>query len=250
MMDVQMQIDHERAWLLLPWLANGRLPASECEAVEAHVRQCARCSTELATQRLLCGALNEPDCVTYAPGPSFRKLMARIDSGEEGPVRTQPAAPRRLVMTPRRIIKTLGEVSLWRPPGLAWAASFLILFGITGALTTAYRWSEPAYRTHTANASIAPDVLHIALDRSLTVAEVEELLRASGARVVEGPSSTGIFGVIPADVGPGRTSASNSYGELRTLAARLRTDSRVLWVQPLPGDEISPPRSVTAPREN
>ena len=40
-------------------------------------------------------------------------------------------------------------------------------------------------------------MLHIAFERSLTVGEVEELLRSSGARIVEGPGTTGIFGVAP-----------------------------------------------------
>ena len=70
---------HEEAWLSLPWLANGRLSQAERDKIEPHVRVCAACREELAFQRLLCNALTEPDRVTYAPGPSFRKLMERID---------------------------------------------------------------------------------------------------------------------------------------------------------------------------
>ena len=40
------------------------------------------------------------------------------------------------------MIERLGHVSLWRPPGLAWAASFLLLFGITGLIVQTYRWSQ------------------------------------------------------------------------------------------------------------
>lgn len=218
---------HEEVWLLLPWLANGRLATSERESVEEHVRRCAACEQELTVQRLMCGALNEPDRVTYAPGPSFRKLLDRIDSeGRKSPRRSRPAAPRGLVAS-------LGHVSLWRPPGLAWAASFLLLFGITGLLATAYRWSEPVYRTHTDTAAVSPNVLHIALDRSLTIAEVEEMLRASGARIVEGPGNTGVFGVTPVGVVSGQTSGEVAGRRLRLLSARLRADPRVLWVQPL-----------------
>src|SRR6187402_363684 len=42
---------HAEAWALLPWLANGRLPASDREWVEAHVAQCAECRAELDAQR-------------------------------------------------------------------------------------------------------------------------------------------------------------------------------------------------------
>ena len=74
---------HEEAWLLLPWLANGRLSQAQRAMVEEHVRLCPACTQELASQRLICRALAEPDRVTYAPGPSFRKLLDRID-GEIG----------------------------------------------------------------------------------------------------------------------------------------------------------------------
>ena len=70
---------HEEAWRSLPWLANGRLSQAERDNIEPHVRACAACREELAFQRLLCNVLTEPDRVTYAPGPSFRKLMDRID---------------------------------------------------------------------------------------------------------------------------------------------------------------------------
>src|SRR6185437_2673139 len=71
---------HEESWLLLPWLANGRLSQAERARVEEHVHGCTECATELAQQRLMCEVLTEPDRVTYAPGPSFRKLMERIDA--------------------------------------------------------------------------------------------------------------------------------------------------------------------------
>jgi putative zinc finger protein len=73
---------HEQVWLLLPWLATGRLSAAEREMAEEHIRRCSTCEQELAVQHLLGNALTEPDRVTYAPGPSFRKLMDRIDADE------------------------------------------------------------------------------------------------------------------------------------------------------------------------
>jgi len=246
MTDPEQLIRHEQVWLLLPWLANGRLAAADREDVEGHVRQCSACERELAQQRLLCGVLSEPDRVIHAPGPSFRKLMARIegagrDSDEgagrdfiEGTGRHHVSRSKRQRV--RGFTARLGQVALWRPPGLAWAASFLVLFGITGMLTVSYyRWSDPVYRTHTAVETRTPNVLHIALDRSLTIAEVEELLHASGARMVEGPGSTGVFGVVPVVRTQGQ--AAIGTAQLRALAVRLRGDPRVLWVQPLADDE-------------
>src|SRR5262249_60153543 len=82
----------------------------------------------------------------------------------------------------------------------------------------------------------APDVLHIAFVPSLPIAQVEELLRSTGARVVEGPGKTGIFGVSPVVAAPGTAhSGEVNSQQLRDLAARLRADPRVRWVEPLTG---------------
>jgi hypothetical protein len=254
---------HDETWLVLPWLASGRLSAEERNAADNHVRECADCQRELAVQQRLCGAFTAPDCVVYAAGPSFRKLMARIDADDAGRVHAaadardasgvdeldaiigtsatdvdtdaQHATARTLrsgtsqpVTQPR-----FNRFAMWRPPGLAWAASFLVLFGLTGVIGTAYHWSRPAYSTHTDAAAVTPNVLHIAVDRALTVGDVEEILRTNGARIVEGPGSTGVLGVTPLGVVNGVTSAATANSRLRQLAARLRGDSRVLWVQPL-----------------
>jgi hypothetical protein len=235
---------HEEVWLLLPWLANGRLSPAERDLAEEHVRRCDECERELRGQHLMCGAFTEPDRVTYAPGPSFRKLMDRIDRDAGTKKATQPAR----AAAARSWVARLGSVSLWRPPGLAWAASFLLLFAITGMVATVYRWSEPVYRTVTDTPAVTPNVLHVALDRSLTIADVEELLRTSGARIVEGPGNTGIFGVTPVGVVPGQTSEASANRQLRTLSTRLRSDLRVLWVQPLT-EETTPAEEGTPGRQ-
>lgn len=245
MKDSDEQIRHEQIWLLLPWLANGRLPADERERAEEHLRHCETCERELGQQRLLCGVLSELDRVVHAPGPSFRKLMARIDGPGRQSVGREKRQPARGLVSRLGLASRLGQVALWRPPGLAWAASFLILFGLTGMIAaTYYRWSDPVYRTRTSAEAQSPAVLHIALDRSLTIAEVEELLKSNGARIVEGPASTGVFGIVPVVRAQGQAGTA-SVQELRALAARLHGDPRVVWVQPLPDDEA--PAGTPAP---
>ena len=229
---------HEEAWGSLPWLANGRLSQAERDKIEPHVRTCAACREELAFQRLLCNVLTEPDRVTYAPGPSFRKLMDRIDgtapSAREPREYKAPAAPARR--------RTNSHLSLWRPPGLAWAASFILAIGLGGVATTVYRSSQPLYKTHTDNVHAAPNVLHISFDRSVTVGEAEEVLRTSGARVVEGPDGTGIFGIAPGNIASGKVTPERVSQEMRVLATRLHADPRVRWVEPIPADNVPPSR--------
>jgi hypothetical protein len=245
---------HEEAWLSLPWLANGQLPQVERDKIEPHVRSCVACREELAFQRLLCNVLTEPDVVTYAPGPSFRKLMDRID-GAAPPTRKAreldeaPAAPVAPTAPARRHLDKPISLSTWRPPGLAWAASFILAIGLGGIVTTVYRSSQPLYMTHTDAAAHAPaNVLHISFDRSVTVGEAEEALRSSGARVVEGPDSTGIFGVAPSTLRNGNATPERVSQEMRALSTRLHADQRVRWVEPVADDNTTGDTQAPTPR--
>ena len=237
-------IDHEEAWLSLPWLANGRLSQGERDKIKPHLQDCAACREELAFQRLLCNALTEPDRVTYAPGPSLRKLMDRIDGTT---AQTRKTPEHNTAPTPRLRPRRSSNVSLWRPPGLAWAASFVLVVGLAGIIATVYRSSQPIYTTHTDAAPATSNVLHIAFDRSVTIGEAEEVLRSAGARVVEGPDSTSIFGVVPNALYNGKTSPARASQELHVLSARLRADPRIRWVEPIPGnnDRVQAPASIS-----
>jgi hypothetical protein len=238
---------HDEVWRSLPWLANGRLAQAERDQIEPHVRACAACREELAFQRLLCNALTEPDRVTYAPGPSFRKLMDRID-GTAAPARKTQERDKAPVVSFRQQSDKPISLSTWRPPGLAWAASFILAIGLGGIVTTVYRSSEPLYKTHTDVTHASLNVLHISFDRSVTVGEAEAALRSSGARVVEGPDSSGIFGVTPDNLAKGTTTPERLSEEMRVLSARLHADSRVRWVEPIVADKTSGDAQVPTSR--
>jgi hypothetical protein len=127
---------------------------------------------------------------------------------------------------------TARRSSAWRPPGLAWAASFLLLVGVVGLAATTYRWSQQRYTTLSSVPETSTAVLHVAFVPSLPIADVGDALRSAGAKVVEGPDATGIFGVVPVATSAHTADASP---ELRALAVRLRADARVRWVEPLEG---------------
>ena len=52
----------------------------------------------------------------------------------------------------------------------------------------------------------------------MTIREAEEALRSTGAHIVEGPDSVGIFGVVP---GATKTTSQQPAQDLRVLAVRL-----------------------------
>jgi hypothetical protein len=151
--------------------------------------------------------------------------MERIDAEDI-------AAPAPRLRAVRRRI-----TAAWQPPGLAWAATFTLAVGLGLLGATAYRWTQPLYATYTADTRPSAPILHIAFERTLPVGDVEEALRAAGARVVEGPDSRGIFGIAPLAMAQGASEASGAGPEMRSLAARLRSDPRIRWVEPLAGTE-------------
>jgi hypothetical protein len=219
---------HEECWQLLPWLANGRLAAAQRALVEEHVAVCAECAREMTRERLMCEALTQPERVTYAPGPSFRKLLERID-GRAVAARTtagaRAAAPASRTLRP--------AASTWRPLGLAWAASLMLVAGLAALAATTWRWSQPLYATYTSAPATSADVLHIAFVPSVSVGEAGQLLHTAGARVVEGPDTVGIFGIAPAASAPPGGGGARLHEQLSELAQRLRADPRVRWVEPL-----------------
>jgi hypothetical protein len=113
------------------------------------------------------------------------------------------------------------------------------MVGLTALVTTTYRWSEARYTTRSDRPDAGrAEVLHIAFDRQLTIGEVEELLRADGARVIAGPDTTGVFGIAPV-----ATADGHNAQQMHQLAARLRTDPRVRWVEPIDMDDTAPEKS-------
>jgi hypothetical protein len=173
--------------------------------------------------------------------------MDRID-GTAPPARKTQERDKAPVASIRRQADRPISLSTWRPPGLAWAASFILAIGLGGIVTTVYRSSQPLYKTHTDVTHATVNVLHISFDRSVTVGEAETALRSSGARVVEGPDSSGIFGVTPDILAHDTATPERVSEELRVLSARLHADPRVRWVEPIATDKTSGDAQVSTAR--
>ena len=114
---------------------------------------------------------------------------------------------------------------------MAWAATVVLAVGLFA--NTAYQMWQPRFSPRTVAAVPVPGVLHVAFDRSLPLGELEQMLRTAGARVVEGPDATGIFGLAPLEAASNPQPAVSP--QMRALAARLRADARVRWIEPLSG---------------
>lgn len=64
-------MNHDRAFELLPWLANGTLEAEEHDRVESHVRSCLTCRAELKEQRTLHALVREHPTIHLSAEQSF-----------------------------------------------------------------------------------------------------------------------------------------------------------------------------------
>ncbi|NLG77285.1 MAG: hypothetical protein GX535_13715 [Xanthomonadaceae bacterium] len=213
---------HRRCWDLLPWVANERIAATDLARIEPHLRECAACQEELATQRRLREMMRGEAPIVLAPQASFQKLLRRIDAQEDDEPLDAPPANARPSPSPPRARRA--------PRWLAVAASVqaliigLLLVGgwfQSQALLTAPRFTTLS----TATAAPQGPVIRVVFRDEVTVGELNAIVRSLDAYVVAGPNSAGVYTLQLA--GEHRSSE-----DVEQLAAKLRLDNRVLFSEP------------------
>lgn len=167
---------HQAMRDLLPWFANGTLDESEAAGVRAHLPHCAQCAGEVAWQRQLqAAAPAEPSGLD--PERALARLMPRL-----GPQRG--AAP----------AKASGMRAWFGGGWMPWA-----LAGQCAVITVlAIQMIAPVGKGDVyqalSNATPAPaGTIVVVFQPDASLREVQRLLHASGARVVDGPTVTGAF---------------------------------------------------------
>jgi anti-sigma factor RsiW len=202
---------HRETDALLPWYVNGTLEGDELTRTEQHLRECARCRREVELLRQV-----QLACKIAAPArdatASLQRLRRRIDGGWwHGPLGTHL----RQFLAPWR-----------RAPGWArWAivAEFAGMLTLAMVLAVSGGESQELYRTLGSPGAPTAGVGSIAIVFTPEVQESElrRIVRAAGARVVDGPT------------------ASNAYvlevptGHRDAAVARLRAEPAVVLAQPL-----------------
>jgi len=217
---------HGESWDLIPWLVNGRLSDAERAAVEAHLPDCEQCRREVDAQRHLREAIAEDNRIDCVPSASLQRLWVRIDAGEseEGALRPEPNSRRSPVQ--RRPDPWVG--TRWLVAAVVVEAIGLGIFGAAWLSSSASQPTPTAeYRTVTSPAGAPPAgaVVRAVFAGGLTLAEMQNLLRDAGLRIVSGPTEAGVYSLAPAQP----MDATHVAGAL----ARLRAAHGVRFAEPI-----------------
>lgn len=218
------EAEHLAVQQVLPWYGAGALCATEQAMVARHLDTCAACRADVTLQRQV--RLAEPALPAGLDvEAALARLMPRLDhvapSGA-APVSGSRAGTGAVSPWRGRLLRLLDALGGgWR--NWALAVQCLVIAGLGVALWSAdggQARDTPVYRALGSGAVAAPDVV-VMFQPEARLADVQRVLQASGARIVDGPTVTGAYLV---DVEAAR---------MPQLLAVLRTDPAVRLAEPL-----------------
>jgi len=211
---------HAEAWGLLPWLANGRVQASDREWLEAHVAVCEECRAEVAAQRKLAKAMTgdaAPEVQATDEQRSFNRLWARIEASEAASPAVEGAGAVRQVSRTSRTVRWLAAAVVVQGFGLALFA-FNALRGPTEGIGTVA--DVQASRT------AAPSV-RIVFTPDSSISDINTLLTHQGLSIVSGPGTAGNFTAELSVDAVASGASANSVAEV------IAKDPHVSFAQPV-----------------
>jgi len=213
---------HAEAWALLPWLANGRIQASDREWVEAHVAGCEECRAEVASQRMMATAMHRgatPEAAATDEQRSFNRLWARIEASESASPANVAAEATRPATRYSRTVRWLAAAVVVQGFGLA-------LFGFN-----AVREPPADGQIHTVT-TVQPSRLNapmvrVAFAPDASIATINTLLEHQGLSIVSGPGTAGNFTAeLSAD-------AVASGASANSVANVIAKDPNVTFAEPV-----------------
>jgi anti-sigma factor RsiW len=217
MMLYQDKSAHLHAQASLPWLLNGTLAEAERQAVETHLHACPDCRSDLEGLRLLreAGAASGPGC---DPERALARLLPRLDSRAAAPVHATPGP------APAARPRAANDPAWLRWAALAQACVIVLLVSVVAALLAQPDEAGTNYRALGA-ASAAQGQAVLMFKPDTPERELRRIVRASGARIVDGPTVTDAY-VVGIDA-----------GQVAPVLARLRAEPAVLLAEPLSAAE-------------
>jgi predicted anti-sigma-YlaC factor YlaD len=170
---------HVAADALLPFYVNGTLRGEEHEFVEQHVRACEQCQHEVDWLRKTFAVLAADELLLEAP-----RVLPNAARQPENGGRQRSGKPR----------ARLGarKAQSWTRWLLAAQLAAIVVLGTLLATDTR---DIASYRTlGTSNPSAqSRDAIAVMFDPGVTESEMHRVVLGVGARIVDGPTSTGIY---------------------------------------------------------
>jgi anti-sigma factor RsiW len=193
---------HQETRTLLPWFVNGQLESEERARVEAHLRDCPECQAELRLEQRLAQSVAE---LPFDVDQSWEELRRRIE-----------LHPERAGWIAR------ARTALARPGGFGWAlaAQFVLVLAMAGFLVLPLMKPAAYHALGTTRPATGGDVI-VLFQEDARAQDLTRVLRASGARLVDGPTATDAYLL---DVPSGGQAAA---------LKRLRADSAVAMAEPI-----------------
>jgi len=169
--------EHQELQGLLAWYAAGALEDDDRRRVERHLAGCARCREDLAEEARL---QSELESLSFEVEHDWSSLRARIESERAGRAApTRIAALGRWMATPAR-------------PARGWllAAQVLVVLTLGAA---AFTWTQPRYHSLSAPSLLPAGNVVVMFRPETPEKDLREALRDGGARLVDGPTATGVY---------------------------------------------------------
>lgn len=207
---------HRECWELLPWVANDRVSPIDAARIAPHLQECESCRAELESQRRLRETIRAEEPLILAPQASFQKLMQRIDDHES----------RKRTLNEHEQVVPQSRAPRWLAVAASIQAIAIALLLVLLWFESQEQMMEPRFATLASPATMASGpVIRIVFREEVSVAELNQLLRALDAHIIAGPNTAGVFTL--------QLSAERATTEkVEAIAAELRADERVLFSEP------------------
>ena len=163
---------HDGLRELLPWYVTGQLDEAEAARVEAHLDDCAECQAELRFEERL---ESEVARLPLEVEAGWERMRRRIE-GEQ---------PR------RRVLRDLRA----RAPWLGWGVAAVLMLSLGVLMSPSLRPAPNADAYHALGAAPAaePGNVVVIFRPDTTEKAMREALKASGARLVDGPTAADAY---------------------------------------------------------
>jgi anti-sigma factor RsiW len=216
---------HDTVQMLLPWYSTGQLDADERETVERHLQGCARCQADLAVERRIA---REPADLVPSADAGWAAMTARLNA---------PSLPSALPGTPQRRAPRERRRWLAGRNGAGGNRLRWIVAGQSVAIAVLATWMvgtrvlvpqpmQGDYRTLSATTEAPIGNILVMFRPTTSEGELRRLLAASGARVVNGPTSAGAYVLMVPDAADGRALVT------------LRSSHAVTMAEPIEGETL------------